>query len=152
MQTIIVIGKEGDQPFKIDTPGVSRRHARLIIEDDIWTLEDMNSTNGTYVQEADGSYVRIGRSRISPTTRVRLGDGTVTGGCSFSARRVVAEVDDYGPEFDELEHYFNKMQDQLQMLRKQRRQRQLLIALVPLALMLVSIIFPFLALTGLMRI
>ena len=30
---------------------VSRRHARLVYEDDAWTIEDLGSTNGTWVNE-----------------------------------------------------------------------------------------------------
>ena len=30
-------------------PGVSRRHSRLIFKNDGWMLEDLGSTNGTYI-------------------------------------------------------------------------------------------------------
>jgi pSer/pThr/pTyr-binding forkhead associated (FHA) protein len=31
------------------TLGVSRRHARIFLNEDIWMLEDLGSTNGTYI-------------------------------------------------------------------------------------------------------
>ena len=43
-----IIGRDGD--IKINTPGVSRRHAKLTQKaDGSFVLEDLNSTNGTYV-------------------------------------------------------------------------------------------------------
>ena len=32
-------------------PTVSRRHARLMYSDDAWTIEDLGSTNGTWINE-----------------------------------------------------------------------------------------------------
>jgi len=139
MQKTVVIGRAGEQPFTIDVPGVSNRHARLIVEDDIWTIEDLNSTNGTFVQMADGSFVRVGSKRISPTTRVRLGDATALGGITFSARKVLGLEDNYRDEFAQIEKTYDQMQQQLQKIRGQQRRRRLLIAVVPLVLMMVSI-------------
>jgi predicted amidophosphoribosyltransferase len=45
--------------------GVSRRHAKLIYEGGNWFIEDLDSTNGTYVNDAE----------IAPKTRVALSDG-----------------------------------------------------------------------------
>ena len=51
----ILLGTEGNQPFKITQQGVSRQHARITIGDDgIWTLEDLNSTNGTFIRNEEG--------------------------------------------------------------------------------------------------
>ncbi|MEJ2559658.1 MAG: FHA domain-containing protein, partial [Anaerolineae bacterium] len=52
--------------------GVSRQHARLMCQDDKWTIEDLRSTNGTYVNNQpvpssqpaplkDGDSVRCGQ-------------------------------------------------------------------------------------------
>lgn len=46
----IIIGKEGNQPFAIGDPKVSRRHAVLNVDDQgNLMLIDNNSTNGTYI-------------------------------------------------------------------------------------------------------
>lgn len=138
----IVIGKDGQQPFEIDTPGVSRRHARIVIDNGIWTLEDLNSTNGTYVQdEQTGEYVRIGKKIISPITRIRLGNDTVTGGITFSARKAVPEMagKDYKKEFEHINELYEELQEEIERLRKKKKQRQILIALLPMALMFLSI-------------
>jgi len=44
----IVIGR-GDADIRIEHPAISRRHARLLLEDDSMTLSDLGSSNGTYI-------------------------------------------------------------------------------------------------------
>jgi pSer/pThr/pTyr-binding forkhead associated (FHA) protein len=47
------------------TAGVSRQHARLLRRDDNWMIEDLDSTNGTFVNE----------ERVSPTQPTWLNSG-----------------------------------------------------------------------------
>lgn len=48
----VIVGKQGTQKFPIKNAGVSRQHARIIINDrGQWVLEDLNSTNGTFVRD-----------------------------------------------------------------------------------------------------
>lgn len=44
-----LIGRATDSPVCIDSPSVSRRHARIVICDGRITLEDLGSHNGTFV-------------------------------------------------------------------------------------------------------
>jgi hypothetical protein len=45
-----VLGREGDAgSFFADSRTVSRRHAKVDFRDDFWWIEDLNSTNGTWV-------------------------------------------------------------------------------------------------------
>ena len=64
-----LIGRDRDCEVSIDSPGVSRRHARIVVSSGAATIEDLGSKNGTYlndqlVKEAttldDGSQIRIG--------------------------------------------------------------------------------------------
>jgi DNA-binding winged helix-turn-helix (wHTH) protein len=74
-----VIGREQGVDVRIDTPGVSRRHARLVITGGEAVLEDLGSKNGTFVRDErlsapralkDGDVVRLGRhSRFRFTRR-----------------------------------------------------------------------------------
>ena len=75
----IVLGKEGNQKFPILNAGVSRRHALLTIENNRWILEDLNSTNGTYISENGGPFRRISKVEITEDTCIRLGDGSING-------------------------------------------------------------------------
>jgi DNA-binding winged helix-turn-helix (wHTH) protein len=65
-----VLGRDEAAAVQIDLPGVSRRHARIVIEEDLATLEDLGSKNGTFLRErrletravlADGDTFRLGR-------------------------------------------------------------------------------------------
>lgn len=106
----IVLGTEGNQPFKIKGEAVSRRHAQITInEHNEWFLEDLNSSNGTYIrQEGKGELVRVGNVQISPMTFICLGPDN-SKGCTFFARQVLEE--NYG-NFKEEFDYLNDIEDE----------------------------------------
>jgi pSer/pThr/pTyr-binding forkhead associated (FHA) protein len=45
----LVMGREPGLELQIDSPGVSRRHARLRMQEGGYLLEDLGSSNGTFV-------------------------------------------------------------------------------------------------------
>jgi predicted component of type VI protein secretion system len=47
----VSIGRSADSHILIDNPAVSARHARIYREGDQYVLEDLNSTNGTFVND-----------------------------------------------------------------------------------------------------
>lgn len=64
------IGRESDNSIRLEEDSVSARHAALVQEGGRWWLEDMGSTNGSFVNEArvngraplaNGDTVRFGR-------------------------------------------------------------------------------------------
>lgn len=50
----LVLGRDPRSDVVIDHPQVSRRHARITRRDDQWLIEDLDSTNGTFL---NGSYL-----------------------------------------------------------------------------------------------
>lgn len=46
---IITIGRNANNDVHIDNPAVSRFHAKIIVQGDQFYVEDLQSTNGTYV-------------------------------------------------------------------------------------------------------
>lgn len=87
----MIIGKRGEQPFQITGANVSAQHAELIIDPHtgIWTLKDLNSTNGTFIRdESTGDLRRISSKVIQPLTFVCLGSDN-TKGCTFYARQLL---------------------------------------------------------------
>lgn len=75
----IIIGKQGLQPFNLDEPTISRRHAILIVDEltGALRLRDNNSTNGTWILCNDGRFKRLnGEAPVSPEMIVRLGAKT----------------------------------------------------------------------------
>ena len=69
-----LIGRAADASVWIDATGVSRHHARILIDGDNATLEDLGSKNGTYVA---GERVTNPR-RLSDGDQIRLGSVVVT--------------------------------------------------------------------------
>jgi pSer/pThr/pTyr-binding forkhead associated (FHA) protein len=59
----LLIGRGNDAAIRLDDDYVSTRHARIASSGDQWFVEDLGSTNGTYV----------GTSRISQATAIQLG-------------------------------------------------------------------------------
>jgi DNA-binding winged helix-turn-helix (wHTH) protein len=74
-----IVGREPDVDVRIDSPSVSRRHARLRITGADITVEDLGSTNGTFV----------GPRKISDVAAVKNGDeirfGSIVAVCQRSA-------------------------------------------------------------------
>lgn len=62
-QAPILIGRGPDAAIRLDDDYVSTRHARIASSGDQWFVEDLGSTNGTYV----------GAARISQPTTLTLG-------------------------------------------------------------------------------
>jgi hypothetical protein len=59
----LLIGRGSDAAIKLDDDYVSTRHARVAVSGDEWFVEDLGSTNGTYV----------GPVRITQPTTIGLG-------------------------------------------------------------------------------
>jgi hypothetical protein len=62
-QAPILIGRGTDAAIRLDDDYVSTRHARIAASGDEWFVEDLGSTNGTY----------IGSVRITQPTTLALG-------------------------------------------------------------------------------
>jgi hypothetical protein len=64
----LVIGRHPECDIVLAGPGVSRRHARLTFRDGAWIVQDLDSTNGTIVNDA-----RVGRCRLNAGDRLVIG-------------------------------------------------------------------------------
>jgi hypothetical protein len=74
-----IIGRSMDQcEIALNDSFLSAQHARLELRGDEWVLEDLNSTNGTFVNDVevrdaalveDGDVIRIGRVELKLVTR-----------------------------------------------------------------------------------
>jgi len=64
----VVLGRGADCDLSIDNASVSRRHAQILAEENGYVVHDLESTNGTFVNDApanwtplkDGDYLRVG--------------------------------------------------------------------------------------------
>ena len=64
----LTIGRHAGCDVVLNLPTVSRRHARLVFRDGAWILRDLESKNGTLVND-----VRVGRCRLRPGDRLVIG-------------------------------------------------------------------------------
>jgi two-component system, cell cycle response regulator len=65
-----IVGRDSEAGFVVARSSVSRQHARLFVDDaNNWWVEDLNSTNGTFVNEA-----RIRAQQLNDSDQVRFGD------------------------------------------------------------------------------
>ena len=64
----VVLGRGSDCDVQIDRDSVSRRHARVFREEGVWMAEDLESTNGTYVND-----VPIRRSPLRDSDFLKVG-------------------------------------------------------------------------------
>jgi DNA-binding winged helix-turn-helix (wHTH) protein len=72
-----ILGRDADAAIVLDSPSVSRRHARIVVGANQATLEDLGSKNGTLLNDrrvgkaqplADGDKLRVGS--VSLTFRI----------------------------------------------------------------------------------
>jgi DNA-binding winged helix-turn-helix (wHTH) protein len=68
-RTECVLGRSLDADIRFDVPGVSRRHARIVVDGEHVALEDLGSQNGTYLR---GERI-TGRAALTDGDEVRLG-------------------------------------------------------------------------------
>jgi pSer/pThr/pTyr-binding forkhead associated (FHA) protein len=60
----------GDVEIRLDDPFASAQHARISLEGHVVVIEDLGSTNGTYLNEEPVS----GPQPLHPGDRIRIGD------------------------------------------------------------------------------
>jgi hypothetical protein len=77
-----VLGRSLDADIRFDVPGVSRRHARILVDGQHVVLEDLGSQNGTYVRG----------ERISGRATLVDGDEVRLGPVSIVFRQISADV------------------------------------------------------------
>lgn len=74
-----VLGRDPEDGINLDSPTVSRRHARILVSAEGATLEDLESKNGTFVRGAP----------VSTPVRLADGDEIRTGSVVFRFRMIL---------------------------------------------------------------
>ena len=69
----LLIGRGSDAAIRLDDDYVSTRHARIASSGDQWFVEDLGSTNGTYI----GSARLTQPTTVSLGTQIRIGKTTL---------------------------------------------------------------------------
>ena len=69
-----VLGRGDQAEIRLEDPFASSRHARIVRQGGVMVLEDLGSTNGTYLNEE----ILGGPTPLHPGDRVRIGDSEFT--------------------------------------------------------------------------
>jgi hypothetical protein len=70
---VVVLGRGRDNALRLPDPDTSRRHAKILCEDGRYRIQDLASTNGTFV---NGS--RVEEHWLAPGDRIRIGGNQIT--------------------------------------------------------------------------
>ena len=87
----IIVGRSHDNVVSIDALSVSSEHCAILREGRKYTLRDLNSTNGTYLND-----VKITEYRLSPKDVIKVGDIEI----KFDGNDVVPPSSRSGPPTD----------------------------------------------------
>src|SRR5438093_356930 len=68
-----VLGRNEDCELRVEAELVSRKHTRFTVQDDGVLIEDLGSSNGTFI---NGERV-TGSSRVAPSQKIQVGKATV---------------------------------------------------------------------------
>lgn len=74
----ISIGRSPENVVITPDPSVSRRHAVMYIEEGRLVIEDLGSTNGTFIYNKEkGVFEKVSKAYLKDGDLIRLGEGTV---------------------------------------------------------------------------
>jgi pSer/pThr/pTyr-binding forkhead associated (FHA) protein len=116
----VIIGRETQTAkFVIADPAISRRHARISRQDSAYTIEDLNSTNGTFInaERVVGTVALVPGDLIELGTAVTLSyedlDAANVTMLALNQNKVAELLDDIVQQ-----DYFQKLQKQAKQLRR----------------------------------
>ena len=85
----ITIGRNPGNDIPIDNLGVSKQHAKIIKHDGGYVVEDLNSTNGTFINDK-----RVARAVLNNNDEVHIGKHSLL--IQFKATGNSASDQDFG--------------------------------------------------------
>jgi pSer/pThr/pTyr-binding forkhead associated (FHA) protein len=65
----VVIGRTADNKIDLNYPNVSRHHSQITYSNESYSIEDLDSTNGTYVNG-----ISIAKCILHPNDVIQIGD------------------------------------------------------------------------------
>ena len=71
-QTDVLIGRTSEADLLLTEVGVSRRHARLFKEGDVWKISDLGASNGVYVTKPGGEPKTITSEVVAPGDQIHV--------------------------------------------------------------------------------
>jgi pSer/pThr/pTyr-binding forkhead associated (FHA) protein len=115
----VIVGREAQSAkFVIEDPAVSRRHARISRQGDTYLIEDLGSTNGTFINAERV----MGRVPLTAGDLIELGTAVTLSYDTLDAANVTMlavnqdKLEELVQDIVEQE-YFQKLQEQMKRLR-----------------------------------
>jgi pSer/pThr/pTyr-binding forkhead associated (FHA) protein len=68
----VVVGRHSGADLRLAYPDVSRRHCRLVFDEGLWRVHDLDSLNGVYVNGE-----RMNEAALYAGDEIRLGEATL---------------------------------------------------------------------------
>ena len=87
----ITIGRNPANDIHIDNLGVSKQHAKIIKQDGGFVVEDLNSTNGTFIKDK-----RVAKAVLNNNDEIHIGKHSLQ--IQFKAAGNNASNQDFGDE------------------------------------------------------
>ncbi len=69
---MLTLGSDGSCGLRINDPTVNPRHARIESRGDVWTIRDLQSTQGVFVNDT-----RVNEAPLSDLDRIRIGEAVL---------------------------------------------------------------------------
>ena len=124
----LIVGREGNQPFPITEEGVSRQHLVVTVPDRMdgtWVVQDLGSSNGTFVQLEDGSFTHMtGTQNLTWDTVVRMGPDNLYGRTFWLCQLVQTDPNDFSLQFAELNRMLDQMTTEKQQLTEDQEKEK----------------------------
>jgi ABC-2 type transport system ATP-binding protein len=73
LSDVVVVGRDPSADLHLTDDQVSRRHLQIALQDGVAVIEDLGSTNGTYIDGWLASY----RVTLNPGARIQAGDSVI---------------------------------------------------------------------------
>ena len=146
----LIVGREGNQPFPILEEGVSRQHLQVTVPDrmdGVWSVKDLGSSNGTFVQQKDGTFVRMtGIRQLSWNTVIRMGPDNMYGRTFWLCQLTQTDPNDFSLQFTELNRQLNAFSAEKQRrIEKQEDERKKAVytrVIISLSILALAFILP----------
>jgi pSer/pThr/pTyr-binding forkhead associated (FHA) protein len=116
----VIVGRESPTAkFVIADPAVSRRHAQISRQGDVYEIEDLNSTNGTFIN----AQRVVGAVPLAPGDLIELGTAVTLSYDTLDYDNVTMLALNQGKVGELVEdivqqEYFQQLQEQLKVLRR----------------------------------
>lgn len=124
----LIVGREGNQPFTITNGGVGRQHLLVTVPNSVdgdWVVKDLDSANGTFVQQEDGSFRQItGEEHLHWDSVVRMGPANMMGHTFWLCQLLQNDPKEFPYQFRKLSHMLDECAEDKKRVEEEVKNQQ----------------------------